>query len=141
MATLRCNCGKTAIKLATTQPRSQTVCCCGDCFDRFDVLHKHFNGPKSHPPNLPALFDSYDNSLVVESGDVMFFKVTALDRPSPINMASTCCHTYMMGYFEPYHHNCVAVRFQLDIYCTTRPHRPQQHHHYNAPDYLAVALS
>mmetsp|Transcript_30790 Transcript_30790/g.74485 ORF Transcript_30790/g.74485 Transcript_30790/m.74485 type:complete len:219 (-) Transcript_30790:397-1053(-) len=109
MSTLRCNCGKTSIKLATTAPRTKTVCCCEDCFDRFNVLHTHYEGPKAHSPDLPALFCTFDNSLVVESGDVMFFKATPLEQPSPINMASTCCHTYLMGYFEMYHHNCVAV--------------------------------
>mmetsp|Transcript_12020 Transcript_12020/g.20047 ORF Transcript_12020/g.20047 Transcript_12020/m.20047 type:complete len:131 (+) Transcript_12020:328-720(+) len=24
-------------------------------------------------------------------------------------MASKCCNTCLMGYFEPYHHNCVAI--------------------------------
>ena len=109
MSTLRCNCGKTTIKLATTTPRTKTVCCCEDCYDRVNVLHERYGGPKARSPDLPALFCTFDNSLVIESGDVMFFKVTPVERPSPVNMASTCCHTYLMGYFEMYHHNCVAV--------------------------------
>ena len=27
----------------------------------------------------------------------------------PVNAASSCCNTYMTGYFAPYHHNCVVI--------------------------------
>ena len=107
MACIQCNCGKTRILLATNRPRTLTVCCCEDCWKRFDVLHQQRGGPKAQDRNLPALLYTFENSLVIESGDIYFFKLH--EGPCPVNAASSCCNTYMTGYFAPYHHNCVVI--------------------------------
>lgn len=108
MATIACKCGKCHISLSTTAPRVQTVCCCADCYNRFNVLHKQKDGPSPQNHNLPAILYSYENSMRIESGDIYFYKLD-VNNDRPVNVASTCCNTYMLGFYAPYHHNCVVV--------------------------------
>lgn len=90
------------------------LCCCDDCWDRFNVLHQYKKGPAPCQRNLPASFLTFENSLVIESGDVYFFRLrpfgSKFAKPfGPINAASTCCSTLMMGHCAFYHYNCIAV--------------------------------
>jgi len=98
MATIACKCGKCQIRLSTTAPRVQTVCCCADCYNRFNVLHKQKDGPSPQNHNLPAILYSYENSLRIESGDIYFYKLDVNnDRPSmlPRLVAIHICLDFM----------------------------------------------
>mmetsp|Transcript_11942 Transcript_11942/g.17293 ORF Transcript_11942/g.17293 Transcript_11942/m.17293 type:complete len:251 (+) Transcript_11942:214-966(+) len=117
MATLSCKCGKVIIQFPTAKPRCTTECCCDDCFERLNFLFKQGGPSIEHGIFMrtrPITIHWFDNRLEVMQGSkyLKFYKL----RPSSgvINMASSCCNTFLAKENPRYQGNTVAV-FEQDF--------------------------
>ncbi len=113
IASFSCCCGKVQIKLTTRTPRVSTECCCNHCFARVQYL-AGLGGPSV--PEKPLLNSKWDNRVsIVNGGDCLYaFKLT--HETQVINIASTCCHTFLLGRHSGYDANCVTTCSDFPIW-------------------------
>jgi len=142
MATVSCKCGAVNIKFATALPRCTSECCCDDCYKRLTFLAKQGGPALEHGHYMrtkPIMAHFFDNRMEVISGleKLRFFKL----RPESgvVNMASSCCNTFLAKENVRYEGNVVAV-FDLDFGAPTMvddEHQPvPEHHRHNLKHFM-----
>lgn len=111
---MTCRCGNVQIDFATTMPRVSTECCCNHCFARVKYLEQL--GGSSVPTKVPLLNSKWDNRITVVKGrDILFaYKLTPMSEV--LNIASTCCHTFLLGRHPGYDANCVTTCSDFPIW-------------------------
>lgn len=106
-ASITCKCGKVRLTFPSNRPRVSTECCCNHCFARVEYLEK-LGGPLVDR-SKPVLCSKWDNRIKVESGKehLMVYKMTPTTQVW--NIASSCCHTFLLGRHSEYDANCVTT--------------------------------
>lgn len=103
MATLTCRCGQVKILFpSTTNPKTHHECCCHDCRLRLTYLEEQ-GGPSVTISNKPMTVYTLDNKMVAQQGKDKLYLYKLSPETKLINMASTCCQTFLMARHPDYH--------------------------------------
>lgn len=108
MASISCRCGDVVIHFTCDTPRVTTECCCNHCFARVRHLEE-LGGPKILSNDKPLLNTKWDNKLIVEKGREKLFAYKMTPKTMVLNIASSCCHTFLLGRNSVYDANCVTT--------------------------------
>lgn len=104
---MTCRCGNVQIEFPTAMPRVSTECCCNHCFARVAYLER-LGGP-SVPGKKPLLNSKWDNRITVVKGRDSLFAYKLTPETQVLNIATTCCHTFLLGRHSGYDANCVTT--------------------------------
>jgi hypothetical protein len=114
-AILSCRCGTVKLQFPSQQARVSTECCCNHCYNRVHYLEK-LGGPKV-PTTKPLLASKFDNRITILEGTKENFFVYKLKPDSLVlNIASTCCFTFLLGRHPGYDANCVTTSSDFPIF-------------------------
>eukprot|EP00984_Skeletonema_dohrnii_P024313 scaffold13427_cov78-Skeletonema_dohrnii-CCMP3373.AAC.1 len=114
MASIKCNCGKVELKFPTHAPRVSTECCCNNCRERLEFLAR-LGGPSV--PDTPLFVASkWPNCIEIISGEDLLFAYKLNSTTQFCNMASSCCHTFLLGRHAEYDANCVTAQGEAAVY-------------------------
>jgi len=114
-ASISCRCGTVQLQFPSRQARVSTECCCNHCFQRVQYLEE-LGGPKV-ATNKPLLASKFDNRITILQGTPDNFMVYKLKADSLVlNIASTCCHTFLLGRHPGYDANCVTTSSDFPIF-------------------------
>ena len=107
MVSISCRCGSVKLQLPSHIPRVTNECCCNHCFARVQYLES-LGGPQIDP-NKPLSTSKWDNKIQVLAGrdKLCVYKMTP--QTLVVNIASTCCHTLLLGRHSGYDANCVTT--------------------------------
>ena len=114
MTSISCRCGKVTLRLTSTSPRVSTECCCNSCFRRVQVLQQ-MGGPPVNPAK-PIVNLKWDNRVVVEQGKDSLMAYRLSPKTKVYNIASSCCHTFLLGRNSEYDANCLTTNQDSPIY-------------------------
>jgi hypothetical protein len=112
-ASITCQCGKVELGFTSTSPRISTECCCNHCFARVEYLHS-LGGPKV--PSRPLLASKWDNKIRVIKGREHLYVYKLTEKTLVINIASSCCNTFLLGRHAGYDANCVTTSSDFPIW-------------------------
>jgi hypothetical protein len=114
MASLSCHCGKVKLRLTSKSPRVSTECCCNSCFRRVKCL-QDLGGPPVEM-DKPIVCIKWDNRVIVEQGSdhLMAYKLTPDTKM--VNIASSCCHTFLLGRNAEYDAHCFTTNQGPPVY-------------------------
>ena len=116
MASISCRCGTVKIQFTSDTPRVTTECCCNHCFSRVGYLET-LGGPKIPSSDKPLLASKWDNKVkITESGRDKLYAYKMTPETGVINIASTCCHTFLLGRHSGYDANCVPTSDDFSIF-------------------------
>lgn len=112
-ASITCKCGNVELGFTSRSPRVTTECCCNHCFSRVQYLQK-LGGPKVS--SKPLLASKWDNKVRVIKGreNLHIYKLT--EHTQVINIASSCCYTFLLGRHPGYDTNCVTTSSDFPIW-------------------------
>ena len=108
MASVSCRCGSVVLRFASDRPRVTTECCCNHCFARVRYLAE-LGGPQIPSKDKPLVNSKWDNSFVVEKGRGNLFAYKMTKGTAVFNIATKCCHTFMLGRNDIYDAQCVTT--------------------------------
>jgi hypothetical protein len=114
MASITCRCGKVKLQFPSTCPRVSTECCCNSCFAR--VQHLQYLGGPSVVGSKPLLNSKWDNRVKVVSGRDQLYVYKMNTETMVTNIASSCCHTFLLGRHSEYDANCVTTASDFCIF-------------------------
>jgi len=119
MASVSCRCGSVTIRFPSKSPRVTTECCCDHCLARVRFLEGK-GGPKiptDHEGDpRPLLASKWDNRFQVVRGRDKLFVYKMNPGTMVVNVASSCCHTFMLGRHPGYDANCVTTSDDFPVY-------------------------
>lgn len=102
MATLSCQCGQVEILFSSTlKPKTHHECCCSDCRKRLTFLQSKGGPAVPSKPNLTV--KTLDNKFVVVKGKENLYLYKLTRDSQLVNMACSCCHTFLMARHGAYH--------------------------------------
>ena len=108
MASITCRCGKVKIQFTSKSPRVSTECCCNHCFARVECLEA-LGGP-SVSKDQPLLASKWDDRVKFVKGSTENLIAYKIDPTTQVtNIASKCCHTFLLGKHSVYDNNCVTT--------------------------------
>jgi hypothetical protein len=114
MESIKCNCGKVQLKFPTHAPRVSTECCCNHCRQRLEYLAR-LGGPSV--PDAPLVASKWPNCIEIISGEDLLFAYRLNPTTKLINIASSCCYTFLLGRHAEYDTNCVTTQAETAVYC------------------------
>lgn len=114
MASISCRCGKVKLQFSTKTARVSTECCCNHCFDRVQYLER-LGGP-CVDMKKPVLATKWDNKVKILSGEECLFAYKLTSTTLVTNIASRCCHTFLLGRHSGYDANCVTTSSDFPIF-------------------------
>ena len=114
MATMSCRCGKVLLQLSTSSPRVSTECCCDSCFDRVQFLEDR--GGPSVNKDMPIINMKWDNWVEVVKGRDQLWAYKLAPETHVLNIASKCCHTFLLGRNDDYDANCLTTNESAPLY-------------------------
>jgi hypothetical protein len=112
-ASITCQCGKIEIAFTSKSPRISTECCCNHCFARVKYLYA-LGG--SNVPQKPLLASKWDNKVQILKGREFLHYYKLTKETLVINIASSCCHTFLLGRHPCYDTNCVTTSSDFPIW-------------------------
>jgi hypothetical protein len=118
MASLSCHCGKVLLQLTTNSPRVSTECCCDSCFDRVQFLADR-GGPFVVDKNVPIVTMKWENKVEVVKGRDHLFAYKLTPDTHVVNIASKCCHTFLLGRNNDYDASCLTTNEASAVYGQT----------------------
>ena len=107
---MTCRCGKVQMEFTDSRPRVSTECCCNHCFARVRYLEE-VGGPPV--PSKPLLNSKWDNRISIVQGREYLFAYKMTPTTQVLNIATTCCHTFLLGRNPVYDANCVTTTTTL----------------------------
>jgi hypothetical protein len=113
MASVACRCGKVELQLSSAEPRVSTECCCDHCFRRVRFLEGR-GGPEV--PDRPLLNSKWDNRVQVVRGRDLLFAYRLEPASQVVNVASRCCHTFLLGRHPGYDASCVTTASDFPVF-------------------------
>jgi len=113
MATISCRCGKVELQFPSKTPRVSTECCCNSCRQRVEYL-ADMGGPIV--PKKPLLTSKWDNRVEIVSGKDLLFAYKLNPETMVLNIASSCCKTFLLGRHEEYDGNCVTTSSEFPVF-------------------------
>ena len=115
MASVKCKCGKVELKFPTHAPRVSTECCCNHCRERLEYLAR-LGGPSV--PDTPLVASKWPDCIEIISGEDLLFAYKLNANTKVHNIASSCCHTFLLGRHAEYDANCVTTQAsETAVYC------------------------
>lgn len=113
VASMSCRCGNVRIEFSSSDPRVSTECCCNHCLARVQYLER-LGGPTI--PDNPLVNSKWDNCVKIVKGRDYLFAFKLTPETQVVNIASTCCHTFLLGRHAGYDGNCVTTSSDFPIW-------------------------
>ena len=112
---MSCRCGKLKIQFTSKSPKVSTECCCDHCFARVQCLEA-VGGPSVNT-DQPLLASKWDDKIKFVKGGIDDLKSYKMNPSTQVtNIASKCCHTFLLGKHSVYDTNCVTTSSDFPIF-------------------------